>query len=164
MLTTDRLRFDCWSASDFDDLYALHADPRVQPSYAPGPEEWTRESIAGRLAGYRDEQARLGFTKWKLSLHDGTFIGRAGWSPWREGALEIGYAILPEAWGHGLATEAARALVQWARASRPAEQRLVGFARAHNRASRRVLERSGLAFVDLRDIGGLPHSFHEATR
>lgn len=96
VLTTARLRFDRWTDDDFEALFALHADPRVQPSYAPGPEKWTRVGIVARLAGYRDEQVRLGFTKWRLGLHDGTFLGRAGWSPWEDGALEIGYAILPD--------------------------------------------------------------------
>lgn len=164
VLRTERLRFDLWTDTDFEDLYALHADPRVQPSYAPGPDKWTREGIAVRLQGYRDEQALHGFTKWRLGRHDGTFLGRAGWSPWDGGALEIGYAILPVAWGHGYATEAASALTVWACATRPPGQRLVGFAREHNLASRRVLERSGLAFVDMREIGGLPHAFHEVRR
>lgn len=28
-----------------------------------------------------EPEETLGFTKWKVSLHDGTFVGRAGWSP-----------------------------------------------------------------------------------
>jgi [ribosomal protein S5]-alanine N-acetyltransferase len=82
MLETGRLRFETWKPEDKDLLFELHADPRVQTSYAPGPNKWTAEGIERRLAGYMEEQAKFGFTKWKLCLAvDGTFIGRAGWSP-----------------------------------------------------------------------------------
>jgi hypothetical protein len=49
-------------------LFALHADPHMQTSYAPGPRKWTVEGTDLRLTGYMAEQASFGLTKWKLSL------------------------------------------------------------------------------------------------
>jgi RimJ/RimL family protein N-acetyltransferase len=72
MLTTERLQFETWRPEDKNLLFDLHADPRVQTSYAPGPHKWTMEGIDRRLTGYMEEQAGFGFTKWKLSLSDGT--------------------------------------------------------------------------------------------
>ena len=159
VLTTKRLRFDRWIEDDFDDLYALHADPLVQPSYGPGPEKWTRAGIADRLATYLAEQDEQGFTKWRLGLADGTFIGRGGWSPWAAGTLELGYAVVPGQWGHGYASEAALALVDWGRANRPRD-RLVGFALTHNAASRAILLKIGMAFVDYREIAGVENAYY----
>jgi [ribosomal protein S5]-alanine N-acetyltransferase len=160
MLTTERLRFETWRPEDHKLLFELHADPRVQTSYAPGPHKWTMAGIDRRLNGYMEEQENFGFTKWKLSLSDGTFIGRAGWSPWKEAALEIGYAIKPQFWNNGYASEAAQALVTWARAHRPNDS-LVGYALPHNETSRRILERIGMEFVDYRDIAGAEFAFYE---
>jgi [ribosomal protein S5]-alanine N-acetyltransferase len=160
MLTTERLRFETWKPEDLDLLFELHADARVQTSYAPGPNKWTTEGIKLRLTGYMEEQANFGFTKWKLSLSDGTFIGRAGWSPWEESTLEIGYAIKPQFWNNGYGSEAVRALVAWGQAHRP-QDTLVGFALPNNDASRRILEKVGMEFVDFRDIAGAAFAYYE---
>lgn len=79
--TSARLRFDRWRPEDFELLYELHSDSRVQTGFASGPEAWTKDGIRKRLDDYIAEQERFGITKWKLSLLDGTFIGRGGWSP-----------------------------------------------------------------------------------
>ena len=105
------------------------------------------------------EQATYGHTKWKLSLQDGTFVGRAGWSPW-EGDLEIGYAIRPAFQRRGFAQEAAIALIDWALHHR-SNKGLVGFALTHNTASRRVLEAVGMRFIDERLLAGAINAFFQ---
>src|SRR6187551_1748328 len=66
--------------------------------------------------------------------------------PPTDGVVEIGYGIAPDEQGKGYATEAARALVEFARAFR--EVRVI---RAHTlaegAASKRVLEKCGFQFV-----------------
>jgi RimJ/RimL family protein N-acetyltransferase len=61
--------------------------------------------------------------------------------------VEIGYAIAPEAWGKGIATEAVRMVIDTVFALTPAA-RIVANSRAHNPASRRVLEKVGFAYID----------------
>jgi [ribosomal protein S5]-alanine N-acetyltransferase len=161
MLTTERLRFENWRNEDLDLLYDLHVDPRVQISYAPGPHKWTTEGIKKRLAGYMAEQQNHGHTKWKLGLHDGTFIGRAGWSPAGEEAkIEIGYAIKPEFWNNGYASEAALALLSWAQTHQP-HKTLVGFALPNNVASLRILEKLGMTYLDHRIIAGAEFAYYQ---
>mgnify|MGYP002085118139 CR=1 FL=1 len=160
MLMTERLRFETWKREDKDLLFELHADPRMQKSYAPGPNKWTIQAIELRLTGYMEEQANFGFTKWKLCLSDGTFIGRAGWSPWGKATLEIGYAIKPQFWNNGYASEAASALLAWGQAHHPHDT-LVGFALSNNSASRRILEKIGMKFVDYRTIAGVDNAYYE---
>jgi len=61
--------------------------------------------------------------------------------------VELGYRLLPSAWGRGLATEGARLLVRRAFADLGVH-RVVATTMAVNVASRRVLEKAGLRHVD----------------
>jgi ribosomal-protein-alanine N-acetyltransferase len=76
-------------------------------------------------------------------------IGNAGFTgaPDAEGIVEIAYGVVPDFQGRGYATEAAEALVMWAR-----ENGRVAVARAHTlpqrNASTRVLEKCGFRFVE----------------
>lgn len=78
----------------------------------------------------------------------GTIVGSAGFKgpPCEDGSVEISYGIEPDHQGHGFATEAARALIAFARQA--AGVRVV---RAHTRhdnaASSRVLAKCGFRFV-----------------
>ena len=56
--------------------------------------------------------------------------------------VEVGYLFLPEAWGHGYATEAARALLQWAFDTLDLN-RVQAETDTRNAASARVLEKLG---------------------
>jgi RimJ/RimL family protein N-acetyltransferase len=70
--------------------------------------------------------------------------------------VEAGWAIVPERWGQGLATELARTAIE--AASGPLRLReVVAFALPDNLASRRVMEKTGFVFE--RDIihAGFPH-------
>jgi RimJ/RimL family protein N-acetyltransferase len=64
-----------------------------------------------------------------------------------ENEVEIGYALAPEMWGKGFASEAVRMIVDTIFALTPAV-RILANSRVNNPASRRVLDKSGFAFVD----------------
>jgi RimJ/RimL family protein N-acetyltransferase len=152
LLSTPRIRFDNWERGDADLLFELHSDPVIQKGYPFSPAAWTRDALSARLKHYIGEQERDGITKWKLSLTDGTFVGRAGWSRWGDHEIEIGYAILPAFQGRGIAGEAASVLLDWAKRHRP--EPLVGFALVQNLASRRILESIGMTCEGERSISG----------
>lgn len=61
--------------------------------------------------------------------------------------IELGYLLAPAAWGKGLATEAATALLDAIFSLTPAGT-IVANARVINGASRRVLEKCGFTYVD----------------
>jgi RimJ/RimL family protein N-acetyltransferase len=60
--------------------------------------------------------------------------------------LVLGYALAPEAWGKGLATEAAEAMID-AAFGLTSTVEILASVRVENEASRRVLEKCGFAFV-----------------
>jgi RimJ/RimL family protein N-acetyltransferase len=87
---------------------------------------------------------------------DGRFLGRVGlvvWDTrtWRHTTLaeggghaqpELGWTLVRAHWGHGYATEAARAVRDWARRERRVD-RLISLIAPHNLASQRVAQRLG---------------------
>ena len=56
---------------------------------------------------------------------------------------ELGYALARDAWGQGLASEAARAVVEWA-LSQPDLYRVWAVCDVDNSASARILENAGM--------------------
>jgi RimJ/RimL family protein N-acetyltransferase len=92
----------------------------------------------------------------------GVASARAG----QEQNVEIDYALAPQVWGKGFATEAVRVLVDLIFNVTPAV-RIVANSRVDNIASRRVLEKSGLVFIGegldpLPARGGLYPCYHFA--
>jgi ribosomal-protein-alanine N-acetyltransferase len=77
--------------------------------------------------------------------------------------VELGYDLHPDAWGGGIATEAARAVM--GQAFGPLRiDRVVAVVKPEHAASRRVLEKAGLRPVGLREAYGETMLFYEARR
>ncbi|HBY99311.1 MAG TPA: hypothetical protein DEP84_36125 [Chloroflexi bacterium] len=92
------------------------------------------------------------------------FVGDAVLQPLAgTGEIEIGYHLVPDAWGKGYATEAAEALLDYGfQALRL--PRVVAVALPENRRSLRVLERLGLPYIEDRIHADHLHRYHALTR
>ena len=151
ILETERLVFRPFTPAEFDLLLELHSDPAVQ-RYIGGM--FGAEGVRVRLDHYLRDQAERGFSKWKAYLKDGRFVGRAGVSTDPEGGgVELGYAFARASWGQGLASEAARGIVDWVWASTDLPE-IGAFAAVGNAPSRRVLEKLGMTFLGEADRHG----------
>jgi RimJ/RimL family protein N-acetyltransferase len=150
-LATARLRLRRFVESDVDNLAALHGDPEVM-RYIDGPasrEEVAAQTLPEILRGYDELPAGLGqFVAEEKAT--GAFLGWFSLGPaysyGLDGGTELGYRLLPSAWGHGYATEGARALVESGFAELGLD-RIVATTMAVNAGSRRVLEKAGLRLV-----------------
>ena len=187
VLETERLVLRHLTLEDLDELAALYRDPEVRRYFPEGTltYEETREELEWCIEVY---DGRYGYGLWATARKDrDELIGRCGLIPWRatetaegelilEGAdehpvdgvtyeIELAYLLGREHWGQGLATEAARAIVDHAmRTLRP--PRLICLFDPRNVASRRVAERVGFTFDRevLLDGERLPmHSFRAGT-
>ena len=79
----------------------------------------------------------------------GLVVGSAGFygPPDQDGTVLLGYGLVPEARGQGLATEAVGGLVALVRRD-PRVRRVLAETDPGNAASRRVLEKAGFTLID----------------
>jgi RimJ/RimL family protein N-acetyltransferase len=145
-LKTSRLKLREWRDEDLAPWAALNADPRVREFF---PSVLTFEESAAQMRQARDHFARHGFGPWAVEVIGGApFIGFIGLSvPSFEAhftpCVELGYRLAFDAWGHGYATEGARAGLRYGFESLGLPE-IVAFTTATNWRSRRVMERLGM--------------------
>jgi len=146
ILETQRLLFRRLLPQDLDDLYALYADPEIRRYYPEGvlTYEETRQELEWFLNGH-PAHPELGL--W-ATIHKATgrFIGRCGLLPLEidgRQEVEVAYLIAKEFWGQGLATEATRAIAEYA-FERLGLERLISLVTPGNTASQRVAEKTGM--------------------
>src|SRR6478735_5043576 len=114
-LHTARLRLRPVTSADADALFALHSNAYVLRYWDAPP--WSERARAERFITACRQMAE-------------------------EGSASMGYCLGAAAWGHGYATEAARALLQWAFDTLDLN-RVQAETDTRNVASARVLEKLG---------------------
>ena len=138
----------------------LLLDPRVGARLWSRPASPTEAEIIDGLAAKTDHWDRYGFGLWLLRDREtGEAVGRGGLQytyTARLHEVEAAWAIAPERWGQGLATELAHACVEVG-FEQLGLHHIVAFTLPDNVASRRVMEKTGFEYE--RDIvhAGLPH-------
>jgi RimJ/RimL family protein N-acetyltransferase len=173
-LETPRLVLRPLASSDEADLIALDSDPEVMryvgsPAGVRSPAE-TAERVRRRTReSERGDYEPLGI--WRIEgREDHAFLGvgallRMPDAEGPEGAavdVEVAYRLTRGAWGRGIATEAARALV--AHALGPLGlPRVVAVTYPENRASQRVLDKLGFERRGLREYKGVRATYHVLT-
>ena len=144
VIETDRLRLRPLTLDDAEAEFAWVGDPKVN-RYMPynlyTSVQQVREYLAGVVA---DTSAHLEFGFERRS--DGLLIGAGSVGPNEaENAWEIGYNLRADCWNQGYTTEAARALIDFARHTFGATDFFAAHATA-NPASGRVMEHCGMTF------------------
>ncbi len=171
-LLTARLRLRPVCPNDLDALAVMWADPDVT-RYLPGGEPFPRQVALEELSYMMEHWQQHGFGSWAITLKETTpngFIGycllqylhagRCGVSEEIAHSVkevELGYALAKPFWGQGYASEAARAVVQFAfeEANLP---RLVAAIHPDNAASRHILEGLGMILQpEMNYYGECPH-------
>lgn len=166
-LETARLILRPFVPGDLEALAALYADAEVMAYRGAGTR--TYDESAATLAAIAAHYAEHGYGVLAVRDHTtGAFLGEAGLRRMPEiGETEVRYVLAREAWGKGLAAEAARAAIADG-FGRIGLRRIVGFAWPGHMASRRVLEKAGLGFETVRSLPGFakPLAFYalEAPR
>jgi len=143
-LPTARLLLRPVTESDADTLFAIHSDAHVLRYWDAPP--WTERAQAERFIAASRQMADDG-TGARLAIErtaDRTCIGWCSLTRWDPGhrSASMGYCLDDAAWGHGYATEAARALLDWAFDTLDLN-RVQAETDTRNLASARVLEKLG---------------------
>ena len=146
-LATERLTLRPLTWDDLPDVEALDADPEVTRFLEPAG---TPRQVHDRmLARFDPGNDAMGLGYW-AGLEGGRFVGWWLLTPAAPGLAEIGWRLHVRAWGRGLATEGARALLDHG-FGRAGLERVVADTAVDNLRSRGVMRRLGMRPTGLRD-------------
>jgi RimJ/RimL family protein N-acetyltransferase len=146
ILETKRLILRRQVMEDLDALWALYCNPKITKYIpdAPLSYEEAQEELQWHMNGH-PKYPELGL--WAtIHIETGRFIGRCGLLPWTiEGQeeVEVAYTLAQEYWGQGLATEAAKGILQYG-FEKLNLSRLICLIDPENIASQRVAEKMGM--------------------
>lgn len=141
-IKTARFRLRPPQLADAEAVTALVRDPRIYEKVARIPPQQTVEQTGRWILG-TERGSELGIDHVFLIIEAEEIIGTIGaHRPATDQPFEIGYWVAPSAWGRGVATEAARALIGWLEGRGQAEGLISGYF-IDNPASGRVLEKLG---------------------
>jgi len=122
VLRTERLVLRPVTGDDHPALLAHWTQPDVRRFLFDGAPLSSAE-VAETIEESNGDFAAHGYGIWLIELGSGAgpgpspgpgLVGTAGLRPLEESGLEIFYSLAPAAWGHGYATEASRAVVEYA--------------------------------------------------
>ena len=113
LLSTERLVLRPVTTDDHAAVLAHWTQPDVRRFLFDGA-ALSGVEVAETIDESIGDFAARGFGVWLIELGSAAgLIGTAGLRPLGSSGLEIFYSLAPGAWGHGYATEAARAVVEY---------------------------------------------------
>jgi len=145
-LRTERLLLRSWRASDREPFAVLNSSPRVMEHFPASMSPAQSDELATRIEAHFE---RHGFGLWAVEIPDVVpFAGFLGLAVPRFEAhftpcVEIGWRLAEPYWGHGYATEGARAAALFAFDTLRLQE-LVALTVPENARSRRVMEKLGM--------------------
>ena len=147
LIETPRLQMREFCLEDTDAVFEFGSNPEVA-KYTGDKVTKTKEDARKIITDiWLPEYKKYGYARYAL-IHkaDDKLIGFCGlkYEPRLEGP-DIGYRMLPEYWGKGLGTEAAKATLEYA-VQTLGLKKIFGEAVAENVASCRILEKLGFVF------------------
>jgi ribosomal-protein-alanine N-acetyltransferase len=148
-LETERLILRPMSATDINALHLIFTDVKVMAAFNHDP--FTRDQMAYWLQRNLDHQNQYGYGLFSVILKENEeLIGDCGLEQMEVEGLqvaELGYDFRSEYWNQGFATEAARAVRDYAFDILGLPQ-LISLIRVGNLASKRVAEKVGMKLID----------------
>ncbi|NUT21164.1 MAG: GNAT family N-acetyltransferase [Hamadaea sp.] len=154
-IKTGRLLLRSWRDADLDPWAEMNADPEVRAHLGP---LLSREQAAASIRYFQEGIDRDGFGFWAVEvLETGEFVGMCGLDAVDEEApvdgVEIGWRLARSAWGHGYATEAARAVLDYG-FDRLGLAEILSITAVGNVRSQAVMRRLGMsAYTEFDDDG-----------
>ncbi len=147
VLETPRLQLRPLTSGDLDVVVRIHTDPELMRHIhrgVPHTEDECIVDLARALTHWRDH----GCGPFVVTNRDGDLVGTVGfatpeWLPEVMPARDVGWTIVQRHQGHGYATEAARAVIDWYFGT-AGDDRLLGIHNSDNPRSRAVMRRLGM--------------------
>lgn len=147
-ITTPRLLLRPFTNEDIDPLHHILCQEgvlRYFPNTAPPARDRVRKFISSQI----DHWETYDYGLWAVEARsNGELMGRSGLQYLPETKeTEVDYILGKSFWGQGFATEAAQASLTYGFETLAVE-RIIGIVHPENKASQRVLEKSGMRFIE----------------
>ena len=164
IVETERFTLRGFASEDLDRLAEMLGDPAVM-RYMPGDEPWPREAAEKELNGIMGHWDRHGYGRWAVvDREGGGVIGWCGLGFLPEiGETEVAYLLDKDYWNRGIATEAARISLRHG-FEEAGLGRIIALAFPKNGASRRVMEKIGMAYEGMIHIWRLDLVIYSIVR
>ncbi len=164
-IKTERLILREYTYNDADALAQIISDAETMKHY---PKPYDESGVRRWLDWSIENYAKYGFGLWAIELREtGEFIGDCGLTIQNidgEQLPEIGYHINKRHWRKGFASEAARAVRDWAFMNTEYDS-LYSYMTASNVASFSTAAAAGLKRIkEYSDEKGVPHLVYRITR
>ena len=149
LFSTERLGFRPWLDSDLPALIELNQNPLVMKYF---PSVQTKSKCEDFISRMKKQQESTGYCYFFVAeLTSGNFVGFIGLSQQIfdsdfTPAVDIGWRLLPEFWGMGIATEGAKACLQYAWNDLGIEK-IISIAPSVNTPSLSVMKKIGMKKV-----------------
>ncbi len=152
-LETERLILRELRETDIEPFFEMDSDPAVHKYLGNNPIK-TLEHALENINHIRRQYVDLGIGRWAvIEKSSGNFIGWSGLKlitqEWNRhiNFHDVGYRLIPKYWGKGYATESCKAALEFGFNTMKLSE-IIGTANQENKASRAVLEKCGLKFVE----------------
>lgn len=145
---TERMRVRELRESDGDHFFLLNGSEEVMRYVRPIKTKEESDAHFEKIRALRFPDPSNG--AWIVEERDnGAFMGTFGIFPFeiKEGYSQLGYSFIPAYWGRGLATELVKAGLDYF-AAHSRQQEIYAVTDPKNRASVRVLEKSGFVLYE----------------
>jgi RimJ/RimL family protein N-acetyltransferase len=143
VLETERLILRAPKLEDAKHVAALANDKRIAENTRRIPHPYARADAEDFISAVNVPNGEIAFL---ITTRDGVPVGACGVAAYDEAAPEIGYWLGAPFWNRGFATEAVRALIDFAFTELEYDGLTAG-ARVTNPASRRILEKCGFQWT-----------------
>lgn len=162
-INTGRLCLRKFTLGYLDKYAALMGDYRVGRCFPKG-EGYNKEESEKSLINILEHWARHGFGIWAVfRKEDNYFLGRCGLNNIAETSeIEVDFVIVPEYWGNGYATEAAKAALLYGFKVLELEK-IVALAKPENIASKKVMVKNGMHYERTAEYWGIICDIFEIT-
>ncbi len=163
---TERLILRELVAADEEGLFAVDSDPDVNTYLGNNPVKNIQQT-KDIIQFIRNQYIENGIGRWAMiEKNTHNFIGWTGLKLVKEltnnhnNYYDLGYRLNKNYWGKGFATEAAKASVDYG-INQLNLKDIYAIADMNNIASKKVLEKVGLKFIETFNLEGTPHGwFH----
>ena len=162
LITTNRFIIRPLAAADSSGIFELDSNPKVHTFLGKNPIKTLAEA-ENVIQLIQQQYKDLGIGRWAIiEKSTGSFVGWTGFKyitqpiNGKANYYDLGYRLIERYWGKGIATETAKACLQYAFENLTLTE-VCGICEVENTASRNVLQKCGMKLLSTFDYDNEPH-------